>query len=195
MSSRRLRLHVLCEDEVHRQFIERLADRFGIGPRQRQINASPNSVAADAYVLQNYAEAVSLWRAERHDANVGLLVVIDGDTRGVARRRQDLAKKLKDAGMDPIALADPVAILVPTWHIETWIGWLSGHRPVDEQTRYKVDRGALPPAAHEMARKIKNGDYTPRGAVQKWTPSKPGEEEQVPSLSDARREIKARLGV
>lgn len=45
----------------------------------------------------------------------------------------------KDAKMAPIAVSDPVAIVVPTWHIETWIAWLCGHRPLDEQTRYKPD--------------------------------------------------------
>jgi len=193
MKNRRLRLHVLCEDVAQQKFVESLATRWGIDRKHLLTDTGIKSKTGDKHVLDRYAEAVRKWRSERHDANVALLVVIDGDNRGVALRREDLAKKLKDAGQDPITPADPVAILVPTRHIETWIGWLCGHRPVDEQTRYKVDRGPLPPAASEMARKIRNGDYTPRGAVKNWAPPAADEEEQVPSLSDARREIKDRL--
>ncbi|UQA56242.1 hypothetical protein [Polyangium aurulentum] len=136
-------------------------------------------------------KAVKRWRAERHDANVGLLVVIDGDEQGLARRRQELAKKLKDADMAPIAPSDPVAIVVPCWHIETWIAWLCGHRPVDERTRYKDDEAA----GREVARKIKGGEYSPRRAADAWTPPAPGEETHVPALTDARSELLRRLGV
>lgn len=88
MKSGRRRLHVLCEDALHQGFVERLADRYGIGPRQRKIDASPNARGSAAeYVLNKFVEAVAKWRAERHDKNVGLLVVIDGDEHGSARRR------------------------------------------------------------------------------------------------------------
>jgi predicted metal-dependent phosphotriesterase family hydrolase len=122
MKSQRRRLHVLCEDGLHQRFVEGLADRWGIGPRQRKIDASPAARgSASGYVLSRFVAALKRWRAERHDANVGLLVVIDGDERGLARRRQELAQILRDAKMQPIAPSEHVAIVVPTWHVETWI--------------------------------------------------------------------------
>ncbi|WP_437735816.1 hypothetical protein [Sorangium sp. So ce1335] len=188
---KRRRLHVLCEDALQQRFVERLADRWGIGPRQRKIDASPRARGSAAqYVLERYTDAVRQWRAESHDANVGLLVVVDGDEHGVARRRQQLAQKLKESKQEPIAPSDPVAVVVPTWHVETWIAWLCGHRPIDEQTRYKEDDEG----GRAVARKIEHGEYSPQRAIDAWTPPASGEEAHVPSLTDARREVH-RLGI
>ena len=56
MKSRRHRLHVLCEDELHQRLVERLADRWAIGPRQRKIDAAPSARGSAAqYVLARYA--------------------------------------------------------------------------------------------------------------------------------------------
>jgi hypothetical protein len=181
---------VLCEDELTLRFVERLANRFDIGPKQRTTNASPVARGdASKYVLDHYADAVRRWRSDRHDANVGLLVVIDGDAHGLARRRQELADRLKAADLAPIAPSDPVAILVPTWHIETWIAWLCGHRPIDERTRYKTDD-----AGREAARRIESGEYSPKRAVAAWMPPAPDEQAHVPALTDARSELH-RLGI
>ncbi|AUX40688.1 uncharacterized protein SOCE26_020890 [Sorangium cellulosum] len=188
---KRHRLYVLCEDALHQRFVERLADRWGIGPRQRKIDASPKARGSAAqYVIERYTEAVRQWRVESHDPNVGLLVVIDGDEHGVARRRQQLAQRLKESKLEPIAPSDPVAIVVPTWHIETWIAWLCGHRPVDEQTRYKEDDAA----GYAVGRKITCGEYSPQRAVAAWTPPAHDEQTHVPALTEARREV-GRLGV
>jgi hypothetical protein len=187
-----LRLFVLCEDELHKRFVERLADRFGIGPRRRQIDASPNARGSAAdYVIDNYVGAIKRWRSASHDENVGLLVVIDGDEKGVVRRRQELAKRLKEAHVDPVKPADRAAIVIPTWHVETWIAWLCGHRPIDERTRYKPDDrdGA------SAARLILNGDYNPQKAVDAWMPPETDERVHVPSITDARRELSQRLGM
>jgi hypothetical protein len=191
MTSRRRRLYVLCEDSLHQRFVESLADRWSIGRRQRQIDASPAAQgAASSYVLDRYAVAVKRWRAASHDENVGLLVVVDGDEHGLVRRRLQLAESLKRAGVEPIEPTDPVAILTPTWHIETWIAWLCGHRPIDEQTRYKLDD----PAGREVARRIQHGDYSPRRAADRWAPPTEGEESHVPALAAGRVELQ-RLGV
>lgn len=190
-SNRRRRLHILCEDRLHVNFVEHLVERWGIGPRQRRIAASPRAQhsAAD-FVLAQFVDAVRLWRAESHDAGVGLLVVIDGDKLGIERRRRQLLQRLQDAGLPPIASSDPVAIMVPTWHIETWIAWLCGHRPIDEQTRYK----AVDEVGRDVGRRIETGEYSVRRAIAAWLPPAVNEAAYVPALTAARREL-VRLGV
>lgn len=191
MKSQRRRLYVLCEDNLQQRLVERLADRWGMGPRQRFIYTAPSALGSAAqYVLDNYAEAVKRWRAESHDANVGLLVVVDGDQYGFRVRRPQLAQALNTAQMAALAPSDPVTIVVPTWHIETWIAWLCGHRPIDEKTRYKP---SVP--GDVVGRKIRDGDYSPQRAAEAWTPPQVDEAALVPSLTEARAELTNRLGV
>lgn len=191
MNRQRLRLRVLCEDKLHRGFIERLADRWDVGPRQRMIQASPEARGSAAkFVLDNFVGFVKSWRAQPDD-NVGALVVIDGDEHGLQRRRQQLTKRLLEAGELKLDPADPrFVILVPCWHIETWIAWLCGHRPVDEHTCYKPED----PQGGEVGRKIRSGEYSARAAARSWTPRHSEEVTFVPSLAAARDELR-RLGV
>lgn len=190
MTSQRRRLFVLCEDALHRGFVERLADRWGIGPRQRTIRASPQARgSASDFVLKNLVEIAQMWRKERHDDNVFLLIVIDGDEHGVELRRRQLTQILADAKLAIDAVDPRAAILVPSWHMETWIAWLCGHRPIDETTRYKEhgDGG-------EVARRIKKGEYSTRLAAAAWLPPADDEAQHVPALTRARRDLR-RLGV
>lgn len=188
----RLRLHILCEDRLTSQFVEYLADRWGIGPRQCRIDVSPEARGSgEQYVREHYVDAVDRWRAESHDASVALLVVIDGDKGGFTQRSQELAQLLRVAKRVPIGPKDRVVLLVPTWHIETWIAWLCGHRPLNQGTRYN-GRDA---AGMDVHRKLQKSEYTPKDAVDAWNPPAPDEPSHVPSLADARKELKQRIGV
>lgn len=187
-----MRLHVLCEDSLHQRFVERLAERWGIARHHCDIDAAPKGENGSAYVLANYPDAVRKLRMRSHDANVCLLVVIDGDREGLARRRRELASALEKAGVDPV---DParVAIVVPTRHIETWIAWLCGHRPIEESRRYKANT-ADDAEAREVGRAIERGEYSPRRAVDAWEPAMAEEGRHVPALTDARGEV-GRIGL
>jgi hypothetical protein len=121
---------------------------------------------------------------------IAFLVVIDGDNHGVLRRRNELLKRLRDSGAEPFAANDPVAIIVPTWHIETWIAWLCGHKPIHEAQRYKLDE----PLGRDVARKMEAGEYSSRRAIDAWSSPSPDESTHVPSLTEARKEIAARFG-
>ena len=189
-NNQRVRLRVLCEDRETARFVEQLAHRWGIGARQREIDVHPQSRGSgEQHVQRHFGSAVTAWRRVRHE-NVLLLIVIDGDNHGIARRRNELSRQLRDSGADPIAENDPVAIIVPTWHIETWIAWLCGHRPIHEAQRYKLDE----PLGRDVARKIDSGEYSSQRAIDAWNPPAPDESTHVPSLTDARKELAERFG-
>jgi len=191
MDSDKLRLHVLCEDRLHKNFVEHLAERWGIGWWHRTIQASPHAPGSAAqFVLDNFVSFVKECRSQ-HDANVVGLVVLDGDEHGLQRRRQQVNDLLKGAGEPPLDPKDHrFAMITPCWHIETWIAWLCGHRPIDERTRYKADD----PRGREVSRKINKGEYSARIAVKSWTPPHSDEAVHVPSLAASREELR-RLGV
>ncbi len=192
MKSRFSRLRVLCEDQRTQIFVQNLATRYGIGARHIRFDISPKSTEdASKYVLDNFVEAIRQWRAARHGHEmVAMLVVIDGDKHGPLHRRNELLKRLHDSGADPIAKDDPLAIIVPTWHIETWIAWLCGRRPLDEQTRYN----GRDPAGLHVSHLIKCATYSASAAVKAWNPPAPDEVTHVPSLADARKELAERFG-
>ncbi len=192
MASKRIRLHVLCEDDLHHRFVEEVARRAGFDRRLLTFYPAPRAKgSASKFVLDNFVAMVRQWRRESHDLNVKLLVVVDGDQYGVERRRRELATLVQAAGLSPIAFdGHGVAVVVPTWHIETWIAWLCGHRPVDEETRYKDDD----PAGRDVGRRIKSGEYSVKRAIAGWLPAAAGEGEAVPSLSRARGDLR-RIGV
>jgi len=106
MNSQRLRLLILCEDQLHQAFVERLAKHWDVGPRQRKVKAAPQARGSAAkFVLDNFVGFVKSWRSQ-HDANVVGLVVIDGDEHGLLRRRQQLIAKLAEAGEAALFSAD-----------------------------------------------------------------------------------------
>lgn len=190
--SQRRKLLVLCEDGLHSRFVARLAERWGIGPRELMLDAAPRAQGSAAhYVLNRFVEFVKRWRTERGNTDASALVIIDGDEKGSRLRRQQCLEKLRAAGEPALDPTDTrFAIIVPCWHIETWIAWLCEHRPIDEETRYKPED----PHGGEVGRKIRDGEYSAKQAVKAWMPPMEGEDLHVPSLCAARIELR-RFGV
>lgn len=114
---------------------------------------------------------------------IGLIVAVDGDREGAARRRQELERALRDAGQPPRTSDEAIALCVPTWSIETWLLWLTGDDDVSETAPYKD--------TPRYARASEAGSATPRRAAMAFVEALPrdGEAERVPSLADARREV------
>jgi hypothetical protein len=58
--------------------------------------------------------------------NRALIVIIDGDSAGISRRMSQLDDACRAVGVEPRKSQDPMAVLVPTWCIETWFAYLDG---------------------------------------------------------------------
>lgn len=82
----------------------------------------------------------------------GLVVMIDGDALGVSRRKSTLGVACQTMGVNPRDDGDQVAVLVPTWNIETWLAYLRGET-VDEARR-DYPRLEQPRECQSMARKL-----------------------------------------
>ncbi len=63
-----------------------------------------------------------------------LVVMIDGDNRGVSGRLARLDEACTAVGVAPRKAEERVAVAVPTWNIEAWIAYLAG-TAVDETRR------------------------------------------------------------
>lgn len=185
MSKRaKIRVHILCEDQKTEHFVRKVCEGLGHSPVRTQ-TAPKGQGSGEAWVKKRYPNEVRLLRSHGQE-NVGLAVLIDGDDKGVATRKRELAEALESAGVAPRRESERIATSVPTWSIKTWIAFLCGLEGVHERAPYKDD------ATFKAAER--RGEATPSKAASVYLqgPS-PDETQRVPSLADGRAEI-ARLG-
>lgn len=143
-----------------------------------------NEGAADSFVLRHYEHLVRLTRRYSRE-NVALVVVIDGDRIGLAKRLALLDEQLRRAGCEPRGPDERIAVLVPTRHVETWIHWLCGDTGVDETIDCKGDP--------QRSRRRETGQVDARRAAHEWfvtsDEGKAEEQRRLPALAAARDEL------
>lgn len=168
------RIRVWCEDREHESFIRSLFESLGVGRKSLHIIPAPRGTgSASNWVIKRYPELLREARASKHQADLGFLVVVDRDNYGPARRRQQLREESGGQG----DTNERIAVLVPTWSIETWVLWLTGAE-VNEATSVK-DR------LDSMEFRGRLGQ-----AVRAWASPSTNEATAVPSLNAARAELK-----
>jgi hypothetical protein len=176
-SDPRLRVEVLCKDSEHEAFARSLFKRwFGIDRRRFRVAKAPKGKgAASQWVASQFPELARRARATRHQAKLGFLAIVDGDSAGAAARKAGFLSRA------PRSSDDRVAIWAPTWEVETWVLWLSeckvGGQDVDESRSFKTE---LPP---EELRSLLDA------AVDKWNEPRSDEASRMPSIADARSEL------
>lgn len=125
------RVRLLCEDPRTDRFLRKLCKRFNVWVLESDV--APNGRGdASVWVRRRYASSVARLRARRYQRNLGLIVAIDGDNKGVSARKAELAAELAAVHMPPRADDEPIAVFVPTWSIETWLALLCGAENVTE---------------------------------------------------------------
>lgn len=176
-----LRITLLCEDRRQEQFFASICEEHGWRVIDRHV-APRGRGSAEQWVRKQISTRVQLHRRWRRE-NRALLVGIDGDKVGVSRRREELDTELRDRGLAPISSGEAIAVLVPTWSIETWILFLHHGQVVPETEESKdlvparlladKDRGTLTtPAMRQVRLAWARGDLHP----------------ELPSLTEGRAE-------
>ena len=122
---------LLCEDSQHEAFVRRFLKRRPLAAGHLRVEKCPGG-SAEQFVRERYP--IELKELRRRHARTALIVVVDGDGEGVQRRRAALAEACQAVNLEDRTAAESVAILVPTWNIETWLAYLAGES-VDEERR------------------------------------------------------------
>ena len=164
------RIRVWCEDREHEQFARQLlCDVFQVPRRNLRFETAPEGKgAASKWVEQQCNNAVvPEQRRTKSQQGLGFLVMIDGDNIGVAGRLANLPKRDAD---------DRIAILIPTWSIETWALWLLGE-DVDETASVKH---LLAPEEFRVRVRL---------AIANWNSTSHRPKTRVPSLELGRSEL------
>jgi hypothetical protein len=129
-----VRVIVLFEDQAQECFLRHLSKRLGLRP-VRFVNCQNN-----AGVLQRLGLEVDALREQSHQRNLGLVVVIDADDKGLRGRVDELLARITaDASAGGRRDAERIALVVPAREIENWYVHLCvpAARPIDETRDYK----------------------------------------------------------
>ena len=182
---RDVKIEVLCEDRAQEWFLRELLERMGFRRRNIYVQISPPSRgAAEAFVRREYAGVLRRVRraniSQRKNERplTALVVMVDGDAHGVTARKKQLSDALVVA-VEPEVGDEAVALMIPTWSIETWLAWLCGWGDVNETMRLKHDA--------EYQRRVRQAQVTTVLAAKNWLEG-PSTGELL-SLKDGRREL------
>ncbi len=139
--SRNVRIVLLCEDAQHEAFAKKLLTALGWQLRDFRVVKSPSGKgSAEQYVREQFPNELRGVRSKRGE-KAYLVVMIDGDDKGVAGRRASLDTACAERQITPASDADQVVICVPTWNIETWLAYLDGQLVEESKGDYpRLDR-------------------------------------------------------
>ncbi|WP_437960633.1 hypothetical protein WME76_13950 [Sorangium sp. So ce119] len=177
-----VRLIVLYEDRAHDSFLRRFFKKHPGHGRVRFEKCVDSSG-----VLKRLGAEVDALRSQKHQQNLGLVVVIDADEKGLSHRLGELDARIgADTSDGRRTVTERIALVVPALEIETWYVHLCdpSARPVDETKDYKTS-----PTWRELAKDL---GAASRRAVDAWplAPDRP----DPASLSAARNELR-RVGL
>lgn len=127
------RVALLGEDVAHRQFLRRICEKLGWKIVDEAFSPRGHG-AASGWVIQQLPERLNEIRAS---PGLGLLVALDGDNVGRAGRQAALHRACEALNVGPVQDKDAVAVLVPTWSLDTWILYFHKDLVVPEHTKSK----------------------------------------------------------
>ncbi len=133
--SRSVQIVLLCEDSQHEAFARRFLSKVGWTIRDIRVEKAPKgSGSGEQFIRNRFPIEVKAFRSQKHHVSIALLVMMDGDQKGVEGRLNELDNACRERDIPPRSSDERVLVFVPTWRIETWLAYLEGEA-VDETKR------------------------------------------------------------
>lgn len=177
MSRNEVRVVVLFEDDAQKSFMIRLVDHLNLRPVRFERCGDSTGV------LRRMETEIDALRSKKHQRNLGLVIVIDADEKGLQGRTDEILERIQKNTSDGLRI-DPerIALVVPAREIEAWYVHLCfpAARPVDEM---RDDYKKSP----EWRQLEKDLSAAAKRAVGAWDPE-PGRVDPS-SLTAARKEL------
>ena len=139
MSTRRVKIVILCEDSQQEAFIRRFLKGMGWQMREVRVEKSPGG-SAEQWVRERFPLELRVYKQRRNLASSALIAMIDADTRQVEERIGELKRECDSAGVPFRDNDEAVAIAVPKRNIETWIHYLDGQNVTEIDIYPKLER-------------------------------------------------------
>ena len=182
--SNRISITLLCEDNRHEQFVRAFLKQKGRSREVRRVfpdgykshetgGAKPNN----SFVLTNAAREVR--EARKVPPKRALVIVIDGDERGLQSRLGNLRELLNKENLESLKEKERIAVVVPCRNIETWIHHFKAEIATetdDFSSLYAKNKYDATPEAKAFAAFVSDGNAA--------------EVPHLPALNDARTELR-----
>ncbi len=132
---------ILVEDMEQQNLIFRFLERCDRGLTYRHCRfehaAKSSAGSGEQFVRERYPVEVKEHRRRIGKGTSAILVVmVDADMEATQHRATQLSKALEDKEMERRGDDEPIVLLIPKRHVETWIRALLGTH-VDEEKDYK----------------------------------------------------------
>lgn len=171
---------VLVEDREQQNLIFRFLARCNRNLTYRdcrfELAATRGGGSGEQFVRNRYpAEVREHRRRLGKGASALLVVMVDADMKTTQYRDSQLSETLKAAGMEERGRDEPIVVVIPKRHVETWIRALLDD-PVDEVTDYKKPK----PAPNEIRRAAETLHQWTRPGAAVGSTSPPSLTESIP---------------
>lgn len=141
MSSRRVKITLLCEDSQHEAFVRRFLKGMGWNTREIRVEKSPAATgSAEQWVRETFPKELEVYRIRSHKAATGLIAVIDADTMDVQDRINEFKSACISQDVSFRTDDETVAIIVPKRNIESWIYFLNDQQANEEDVYPKLKK-------------------------------------------------------
>jgi hypothetical protein len=130
---------LLVEDGALECFARHVLLVLGVQRRKIRVECSlKGKGSGKQWVTQRFPVEVQAQRRKAHHLNVALVIGTDADELTVTQRARELDTTLEAFGLDKRGPEERICLLIPRWHIETWILHLNGRQVVEDEN-YKKD--------------------------------------------------------
>lgn len=144
MSTRRVKVVLLCEDSQHEAFSRRFFRGMGWNTRELRVEKSHSAAgSAEQGVRRRFPIELRVYRQRRLRAASALVTIIDADTKEVLNRISEFKDQCESMQVPFRTSDEAVAFAVPKRNIETWIHYLNGEQvnEKDEYPKLEQERG------------------------------------------------------
>ncbi len=150
---RAVNLVIVCEDILQETFVRAFLYRRGFVHHQLRFLPKPTTGDAKQHVCHYLCQELKNLRRSARVA-AGVIYVVDADNKTVEERRQFVETALRNRGVEPPNVGEPVFGIIPKWEIENWLEFLLAGRAEEDcktYNKYRDHQSDIYPLVNSLA--------------------------------------------